>query len=121
MNANITTARICGLQGRIYYHRIMGTYVWNVTLNEAFTSIQSHFILRAGDNMKEAEEYQKKLNKELEEIQIFNANKVAILFDNTGTISAIAPIGQDVWISIKDKKMVKKSFGDYNITSLKVY
>lgn len=121
MNARITTARICGLNGNAHYYKEKGVYTWNVGFADAATSIQKYWILKAGNTEAEVKKYQKKITKKLAEFQIFNGNKVALLFDDTGTVLAIAPIGQDVWFSIKDEKMVKKSFDDYKITSLKVY
>lgn len=121
MNAGMTTARICGLKGKAYYNRSRGIYMWNVTFEGAATLIQKYWILSAGETEEEAKEYQKEITKKLGELQIFNGNEVAILFNSEGKVFAIASLGQDEWISIEKRKIVKKSFGDYEITSLKVY
>lgn len=123
MRAGMTTARICGLKGSIYYHRRLSRYVWNVTFEGAATSIQKYWIMEAGkdDEEEEVKKYQEEITKKLGELEIFNGNKVAILFDSQGEVFAIASLGKDKWVSIKYGNFVIRSFGDFNVTSLKVY
>ena len=58
----------------------------------------------------------------LEQVNIHDGDKVAVIFDEEGNILALGKMKEDVWLDVTDD-FKKKSFAELNIdiTSLKVY
>lgn len=78
--------------------------------------------IKVGDTEEEGVAFCNQLKENFKQANIYDGDKVAILFGANGSVRAIGRAGQDSWIDVTDK-FVKKTFKELNIviTSLKVH
>ena len=120
---NITTARIEGLEKQPYYFNHKCYWAWDIIFSDTHTfAVNNLTWIKMGDSEREAIKFCNGLKKKFNKANIYEGNKVALIFENEGRVIAIGSEGKDKWIDVRDKFKVK-SFKDLNIvvTSLKVY
>ena len=120
---SIATARIKGLKKAPYYFEHTGSYVWDIMFENTSTLLFNNLpFIKVGNTEEEGEVFCKQLKENFKEAQIYDGDKVVVIFEDDGHVLAIGSTGKDLWIDVTDK-FVKKTFAELNIAieSLKVY
>ena len=115
MKVCIGTARINGLTMEPYYFNEKCFWAFDIML-PAITGVFGNlpFICLSQDYYGEALENCNKIKKEFKDAGIHDNDKVAVLYNERGSVRAIGTIGQDCWIDVDDK-FVRKTFKELNI------
>lgn len=122
-NVSIVTARITGLES---LPKCIGKkkYAWEIKFFDMSSAYEfdNSISIEVGDTEELARAFSNKFKGNLKQAGILEAQPVAVIFDDGGSVIAIGRTKEDVWIDINDK-FAKKTFKDLNviITSLKVY
>ena len=120
---NIATARIRGLTERPNFLSDRGYFSWNITFDEKSILIFINLsFINMGYTETEAEFFCNQIKVRFKSAQIYEGDKVAVIFRDDGRVVAIGNMGEDVWIDTTNQ-FVKKTFAELNIviTSLAVY
>lgn len=119
---NIATARIEGLTTSPYDYDRNCNWEWHIFFSDASTRFKNLVFIHVGYTEEEAVDFCNQLKENFNQANIYDGDKVAILFETNGRVRAIGSLGQDSWIDVEDK-FVKKTFKELNIviTSLKVH
>ncbi len=120
---NIATARIEGLKKSPYYFNHQCYWSWDIIFFDTSTLTFNNLpFIKVGDTEEEGVSFCNQLKENFKQANIYDGDKVAVLFEANGDIRAISSIGQDSWIDVTDK-FVNKTFKELNIviTSLKVH
>ena len=120
---NIATGRIRGLKDSPSYYEARCFYSWDITFHDTSTFLFDNIFIKVGKEKEESEIFCNQLKENFKEAQIYDGDRVAVIFDEEGSVLAIGSTREeDVWIDTTDK-CVKKTFAELDIiiTSLTVY
>lgn len=120
---NIATARIDGLTKQPYYFDHHCYYAWDIMFNDTSTFLFDNIaFIKVGKNKEEGEKFCNQIKENFREANIYDGERVAVIFGDDSRVLAIGKIGDDMWIDTADK-FAKKTFAELNIciTSLRVY
>lgn len=119
----VATARIEGLNEPPYYFDHHCYWVWDIKFSDTSTLLFNNIpFIKVGDTEEEGVAFCNQLKENFKQANIYDGDKVAILFGKDHRVIAIGCIGQDSWIDVNDK-FVNKTFKELNIAimSLKVH
>ena len=120
---NIGTARIKGLEVSPTVWSERFCFIWNLMFTETSTLLFNNIsFIPMGDDEETAMKFYNRVKKNFKRAHINENEKVAIIFDEGGTVKAVAKTGRNSWIDIEDKFSIK-TFQELNIqfNALKVY
>ncbi len=123
-NLSIATAKISGLESSPYYFNSKCYWAWNIMFNKSSSLLFNNlpFIYLTKDSEEEAIKCCNELKSQFASADIYDGDKVAIMFREDGSVRAIGRIGVNAWIDVEDN-FTFKTFAELNIaiTSLTVH
>lgn len=116
MNIGIATAHMRALSKYPFYFGVRGYYAWSIMFyNTSTFKFHNLPFVKVGDTRQEAEATCQKFKNNFKQAQIFDEEKIAIIFNlDNGDVIAIGKIGANSWIDVRNH-FSNKDFNELNI------
>lgn len=114
-NINIATAEISHLSIRPTYFSHRCFYSWTIAFQHASSRAFDHsIIINAGDSQEEADIFWKSCLKIFEDFNIFDGDKVRLVFDGDEQVIAVTTMNRDdnKWLDLTTNPFSQKTFDE---------
>ena len=111
---HIAVATIHGVDDAIEYIKEKDFYSWSLTFTNTTASFFNLAHIYLGKEYDVAECIKADFKERFTRAKIFDGNRVAVIFDDSGNILAIGAINSQLWIDTNNKFTTKR-FKDLNL------